>query len=524
MESGSEKFTIVILDFGSQYTQLIARRIRQANVFSIILPCDITKEVLMSHKPSGVILSGGPDSVSAEDDFILPEYLLHASIPLLGICYGMQLIAQALGGKVASHTGSEFGRSEILINNQSLLLNGIEDSFDEKGQSKLITWMSHSDSVLTAPPSFTINSTNSQGAILAMSDDVRKIYGLQFHPEVSHTLQGQRIINRFVHRICHCESTWTPQSIIAQQIEQIKSTCENKHVLLALSGGVDSLVCAILVHRAIGENLHCVHVDNGLMRSEESAYVKQIFEKLTGITLTVIDAKKIFLKTIKRETNPEKKRKKIGAAFISVFEQYAKKQAPIAFLAQGTIYPDLIESAVLSKKSKVIKSHHNVGGLPKKMNLKILEPLSHLFKDEVRAIGKELGIPDEMTNRHPFPGPGLAVRILGEVTEERLAILRIADSIFLKELYQHNLYNQCSQAFCVFIPQKTVGVKGDGRVYEYIIAIRAVNTTDFMTATHTELPHSFLSLVARRIVNELPSISRVVYDITSKPPATIEWE
>ena len=445
-------------------------------------------------------------------------------IPILAICYGMHILTKKFGGKVATNINSEFGSAQMVLTESSVLFDGIEDKFDASGRSVLSVWMSHQDSITHPPDNFVINSVNQEGSIIAMSNDKDKIYGLQFHPEVTQTLSGKRIINRFIHRICKCEANWTSANIIKEQEKYIKETIGEEEALLALSGGVDSLVASVLTYRAIKEKLHCVHIDTGLLRQNESKQVKSVFENITGFPLKIINAKKNFAKALKREANPEKKRKIIGSTFIKLFENYSKDNPNIKWLVQGTIYPDIIESAHGSGKSKVIKSHHNVGGLPKKMKLNLIEPLAKLFKDEVKLIGKELGIPKLLLNRHPFPGPGLAVRILGELTEENIEIIRQADNIFVKLLFEHNLYDKVDQAFCVFIPQKTVGVGGDGRTYEYVIALRAVNTQDYMTATYAPLPHEFLGEVATQITNQVPKVNKVVYDITSKPPATIEWE
>lgn len=522
--SSNSKSPILILDFGSQYTQLIARRVREANVYSIILPHDTSIAIIKSYNPAGFILSGGPldASISSSDDTI--NEVLQMQLPILAICYGMQLIAKQLGGTVIPATNSEYGHASIALSSSSSLFDGIEDEFDSQGRSVLHVWMSHSDSVTNVPPGFVVNVSGFNDTVMAMSNDQSHIYGLQFHPEVTNTKSGQRIINRFIHRICKCSADWTADNIIKDQEEEIRKTVGQDEALLAFSGGVDSLVASILTYRAINKQLHCVHIDTGLLRKNESEQVKKLVENITEFPLVIIDAKKEFVRALKKESNPEKKRKIIGSTFIKMFEKYSKNHPNIKWLVQGTIYPDIIESAKGSGKSKIIKSHHNVGGLPKKMKLKIIEPLSQLFKDEVKIIGKEFGLPESALNRHPFPGPGLAVRILGPITPLSVEIVREADYIFIEELIKNDLYYEVDQAFCVFIPNKTVGVGGDGRTYEYIIALRAVSTYDYMTATSAQLPHDFLAGTATKIVNSIPQVNRVVYDITSKPPATIEWE
>ncbi len=516
---------ILILDFGSQYTQLIARRIREIGVFSEILPWDAGDDVIAEFAPSGIILSGGPESVAFEDSPRIPEAVFTAGVPILGICYGMQAMATRFGGKVDPSEEKEFGYAEVALKAPGRLLDGIEDRVDPGGHALLEVWMSHGDKVSSLPEGFRALCTTPSAPIAGMGDDKRGYYGLQFHPEVTHTAQGRRILERFVIDICGCPADWTTEAIIADQIQRVREQVGDDTVLLGLSGGVDSSVVAALLHEAIGDQLLCIFVDTGLLRYQEGDQVMATFAEHLGVRVERVDAADQFLDALEGISDPEEKRKIIGGEFIKVFEQSAKAHREAGWLAQGTIYPDVIESAGASTgKAKVIKSHHNVGGLPKEMNLKLVEPLRELFKDEVRKIGMELGLPAELVMRHPFPGPGLGVRVLGEVRREYLDPLKKADHIFITELRKAGLYDRVSQAFAVFLPVKSVGVVGDARRYEWVVALRAVETIDFMTARWAYLDHEFLDHVARRIINEITGISRVVYDISGKPPATIEWE
>jgi GMP synthase (glutamine-hydrolysing) len=514
---------ILILDFGSQYTQLIARRVREAGVYCEIHPAGVDDEDITSFKPNGIILSGGPESVTAEDTLTAPDMVFTSGIPVLGICYGMQTMAAQLGGKVVSADHSEFGYAQVRARGHSKLLKDIEDHVNEEGHAFLDVWMSHGDRVEELAEGFTCIASTGGAPLAGIADESRGFYGLQFHPEVTHTKQGQRIIERFVHDICGCASMWTPGNIIEDNHARICELVGNEEVILGLSGGVDSSVVAAMLHEAIGDQLTCVFVDNGLLRHNEGDQVMAVFAENMGVKVIRVDAEQRFLSELKGVTDPEQKRKIIGRVFIEIFEEEAGKLKAANWLAQGTIYPDVIESAG-SKNAHLIKSHHNVGGLPEDMKLKLIEPLRELFKDEVRKIGVELGLPSEMVHRHPFPGPGLGVRILGEVHKEYADILRLADNIFISELYKQGLYDKVSQAFAVFLPVKSVGVTGDGRRYDYVIALRAVETIDFMTARWAHLPYEFLDHVSRRIINEIDGISRVTYDISGKPPATIEWE
>ncbi|GAB4171167.1 MAG: glutamine-hydrolyzing GMP synthase [Wenzhouxiangellaceae bacterium] len=516
---------VLILDFGSQYTQLIARRIRELGVWSEILPCDADPDRLRRTEARAVILSGGPESVGAESSPGIPPVVFEMGVPILGICYGMQALAAHFGGRVESAECKEFGYAEVAVTGRSRLLEGIEDRIDADGRALLEVWMSHGDHVTAVPEGFEVICTTESAPIAGIADDSRGIYGLQFHPEVTHTSQGMRILERFVVDIAACARGWTTKAIIAEQIERVREQVGNDTVLLGLSGGVDSSVVAALLHRAIGDQLLCIFVDTGLLRWQEGDQVMATFARHLGVRVERIDARDRFLEALKGVSDPEQKRKIIGREFIRVFEEAAARHREAGWLAQGTIYPDVIESAgAETGKAKVIKSHHNVGGLPEDMNLKLIEPLRELFKDEVRRIGIELGLPKELVMRHPFPGPGLGVRILGEVRPEYIEPLQKADHIFISELQKAGLYDRVSQAFAVFLPVKSVGVVGDARRYEWVIALRAVETVDFMTARWARLDHDFLDRVARRIINEITGVSRVVYDISGKPPATIEWE
>ncbi|OYY75467.1 MAG: GMP synthase (glutamine-hydrolyzing) [Gammaproteobacteria bacterium 28-57-27] len=516
---------ILILDFGSQYTQLIARRVRDAGVYCELHPWDMDTAAIAAFAPKGVILSGGPESVTEDNPPRAPDIVFSLGVPVLGICYGMQTMAAQLGGKVETSDHQEFGFAQTRARGHTCLLKDIEDHTTEEGFGLLDVWMSHGDRVVDLPAGFKLMASSDGAPIAGMADESRHFYGVQFHPEVTHTRQGERIINRFVHDICGCAALWNPANIIEESIAKIRAQVGADEVILGLSGGVDSSVVAALLHRAIGDQLTCVFVDNGLLRLDEGDQVMATFAQHMGIRVIRVDAEARFLGELAGEADPEAKRKTIGRVFVEIFEEESNKLPNAMWLAQGTIYPDVIESAgSKTGKAHVIKSHHNVGGLPAHMRLKLLEPLRELFKDEVRKLGLELGLPYEMVYRHPFPGPGLGVRILGEVKKDYADLLRKADAIFIEELRKHDLYDKTSQAFAVFLPVRSVGVMGDGRRYDYVVALRAVETIDFMTARWAHLPYDFLDLVCRRIVNETRGISRVVYDITGKPPGTIEWE
>jgi GMP synthase (glutamine-hydrolysing) len=516
---------VLILDFGAQYTQLIARRVRELGVYCEIHPWDITDAEVRAFQPRGVILSGGPESVTDANPPRAPEAVFGLGVPVLGICYGMQTMAQQLGGRVAGSTEREFGYAEVTVTGSSRLLDDLEDRRDAGGRPVLDVWMSHGDRVGALPEGFTVTAATGSIPFAAMADEHRRFYGVQFHPEVTHTTQGARLLERFVREIAGCDALWSTGNIIDDAIERVRIQVGSDKVLLGLSGGVDSSVVAALLHRAIGKQLVCVFVDHGLLRLHEGDQVMATFAEHLGVRVIRVDAESRFLAALAGVEDPEAKRKIIGRTFVEVFDEEARKLSGVSFLAQGTIYPDVIESAgARTGKAHVIKSHHNVGGLPEKMHLKLVEPLRELFKDEVRRLGVDLGLPREMVYRHPFPGPGLGVRILGEVRREFADLLRRADDIFIDELRKHDLYDRTSQAFAVFLPVKSVGVMGDGRRYDYVIALRAVETVDFMTAHWARLPYEFLEHVSRRIVNEVAGISRVVYDISGKPPATIEWE
>jgi GMP synthase (glutamine-hydrolysing) len=516
---------ILILDFGGQYTQLIARRVRELGVYSEIHPWDIDDAEVRAFNPRGIILSGGPESVLEKNSPRAPAASFEVGAPVLGICYGMQTMAAQLGGKVEGTHSREFGYAEVREQGDSTLLRGIEDRVDARGEALLDAWMSHGDRVTALPQGFKVIAATQDLPLAGMADEERRFYGVQFHPEVTHTKQGARILSRFVHELCGCGQSWTAGNIIQDAIARVRTQVGTGKVLLGLSGGVDSSVVAALLHKAIGEQLTCVFVDHGLLRQDEGDQVMQVFAKHLGVKVIRVNAAQRFLSELKGVSDPEAKRKIIGRVFVEVFDEEAHKLQGVEFLAQGTIYPDVIESAgSKTQKAHVIKSHHNVGGLPERMKLKLVEPLRELFKDEVRAIGLELGLPREMVYRHPFPGPGLGVRILGEVSQEAADTLRRADAIYIEELRKSGWYEQVSQAFAVFLPVTSVGVLGDGRRHEPVVALRAVQTIDFMTAHWAHLPYELLDVVARRVVNEVPGISRVVYDISGKPPATIEWE
>ncbi len=516
---------ILILDFGSQYTQLIARRIREIGVYCEIRDYESSEEEIRAFAADGIILSGGPETVTSEHTPRAPQFVFETNRPVLGICYGMQTMAEQLGGKVEPSDSREFGYAQVRARGHSRLLREIEDHTTPEGYGMLDVWMSHGDKVTELPPGFKLIASTDSAPVAGIADEERGFYALQFHPEVTHTRQGERILERFVLDICGCEALWTSANIIEESIHAVRHQVGSDQVILGLSGGVDSSVVAGLLHKAIGSQLTCVFVDTGLLRLHEGDQVMSTFAEHMGVKVIRVDAEERYLTALLGETDPEKKRIIIGNLFVEIFDEEAEKLTDAKWLAQGTIYPDVIESAgSKTGKAHLIKSHHNVGGLPKDMKLKLVEPLRELFKDEVRKLGLELGLPYEMVYRHPFPGPGLGVRILGEVKKEFADLLRLADAVFLEELYRHDLYDKVSQAFAVFLPVKSVGVMGDGRRYDYVIALRAVETIDFMTARWAHLPYDFLDLVSRRIINEIPGISRVAYDISGKPPATIEWE
>ena len=516
---------ILILDFGSQVTQLIARRVREAHVYCEVHPNDVSADFIREFAPKGIILSGSHMSAYEESNDQASQAVFEAGVPVLGICYGMQTMAQQLGGKVESGTKREFAYAEVRARNHSKLLEGIEDFQTEAGEGMLKVWMSHGDKVSELPPGFKVMASTPSCPIAGMFDEARGFYAVQFHPEVTHTVKGREILQRFVLDICKCKPDWIMGDYAKEAVEKIRAEVGDEEVILGLSGGVDSSVTAALIHRAIGQRLTCVFVDNGLLRKNEREQVRETFEKNMGLKLIVVDAIDRFMNALAGVSDPEQKRKIIGREFVNVFQEEAAKIKNAKWLAQGTIYPDVIESAgAKTKKAKVIKSHHNVGGLPDTLHLKLLEPLRSLFKDEVRELGIALGLPAEMVYRHPFPGPGLGVRILGEVKREYADLLREADAIFIEELRKADLYDKVSQAFVVFLPVKSVGVMGDGRTYEWVVSLRSVETSDFMTAKWSELPYDLLGRVSNRIINEVRGINRVVYDVSGKPPATIEWE
>jgi len=516
---------ILILDFGSQVSQLIARRVREHQVYCEMHAFDVSEEFIRGFQPNGIILSGGPNSVYEAHDWKAPQVVFELGVPVLGICYGMQTMAQQLGGKVESTGKREFGFAEVRARGHSKFFNNIQDRTNAEGHGLLEVWMSHGDSVTELPPGFKVIGSSESCAVAAMADEERGFYAVQFHPEVTHTLKGKEMIGRFVHDICGCGHDWNMPDYVNEAIAKVRAQVGKDEVILGLSGGVDSSVVAALLHKAIGDQLTCVFVDNGLLRLNEGVQVMETFARNLGVRVIHVDATEQFMGHLKGVSDPEVKRKIIGREFVEVFQAEAGKLPGAKWLAQGTIYPDVIESAgAKTSKAHAIKSHHNVGGLPETLNLKLLEPLRELFKDEVRELGVALGLPHEMVYRHPFPGPGLGVRILGEVKKEYADLLRRADAIFIDELRAADWYDKTSQAFAVFLPVKSVGVMGDGRTYEYVVALRAVQTQDFMTAHWAELPHSLLGKVSNRIINEVRGINRVVYDISGKPPATIEWE
>jgi GMP synthase (glutamine-hydrolysing) len=524
-ELNIHKEKILILDFGSQVTQLIARRVREIGVYCELWAWDVTKEQIQEFAPNGIILSGGPESVTEEGSPRAPQYVFEAGVPVLGICYGMQTMSEQLGGKVQGSDKREFGYAAVDLDNvENALFKDIIDKVDN-GVNQLEVWMSHGDKVTEVPNGFDVSAHTDSCPIAAIVNNDKKFYGVQFHPEVTHTKSGAKMLENFVKGICGLEGMWTPSTIIDDAVAKIKAKVGNNKVMLGLSGGVDSSVTALLLHKAIGDNLTCVFVDNGLLRLNEGNQVREMFGDKFGLNIVYVDAEDRFLDALKGVSDPEAKRKTIGRVFIDVFADEARKLSDVKFLAQGTIYPDVIESAASKTgKAHVIKSHHNVGGLPDDLKFELVEPLRELFKDEVRKVGLALGLPYDMLYRHPFPGPGLGVRVLGEIKKEYCDLLRQADAIFIEELYKAEWYHKVSQAFVVFLPVRSVGVMGDGRKYDYVVSLRAVETIDFMTAHWAELPYDLLGKVSNRIINEINGISRVVYDISGKPPATIEWE
>jgi GMP synthase (glutamine-hydrolysing) len=508
--------TILIIDFGSQYTQLITRRIREANVYSEIHPHTITASSISKLQPQGIILSGGPMSIYDEGAPTIDPEVLRMGIPVLGICYGLQFICKVSGGKVEQATEREYGKAELNINGESSLFRDVRNNST--------VWMSHGDYLTSLPEGFEISATSSHSPICAISNERQKIYGVQFHPEVAHTTEGKKIISNFLFDICGCAGEWTPHNFVEESISRIKQTAGTSKVICALSGGVDSTVAAVLVQKAVGDHLTCIHIDTGLMRKNESALIKKMFDDKLKLNVIHVNAEEQFLNALKGVSDPEKKRKIIGGLFIKLFEAQAEKIKDAEYLVQGTLYPDVIESVSVKGASVTIKTHHNVGGLPEEMSLKLIEPFRELFKDEVRKVGVELDIPQEFIERHPFPGPGLAVRLLGDISKERLDILREADDIFISEIRNAGLYNEIWQAFAVLLPVQSVGVMGDSRSYENVLVLRAVTSVDGMTADWYRFEADFLASVSNMIINRVRGINRVVYDISSKPPSTIEWE
>ncbi|MFB6434578.1 MAG: glutamine-hydrolyzing GMP synthase [Candidatus Malihini olakiniferum] len=525
MTENIHQHRILILDFGSQYIELAARRVRELGVYCELWAWNVTEVQIREFNPNGIILSGGPESTTEHNSPRAPEYVFQAGIPVLGVCYGMQTMAMQLGGHVEGSTEREFGYAQVKIKIESALLRDIQDALSDSGVPLLDVWMSHGDKVMALPSNFVTVASTDTCPFAIIANEEKRFYGVQFHPEVTHTRQGKRILERFVRDICQCDALWTPAKIIDDTVVRLREQVGNDRVILGLSGGIDSSVTAMLLHRAIGDRLICVCVDNGLLRLHETDQVLQMFSDHFGLNIIHVAAEDRFLSELAGENDPEAKRKIIGRAFVEVFDEEASKQTEVKWLAQGTIYPDVIESAVSKTgKSHVIKSHHNVGGLPKEMKLGLVEPLKELFKDEVRKIGLELGLPYNMLYRHPFPGPGLGVRVLGEVKKEYCDLLRRADAIFIEELHKANLYHKVSQAFTVFLPVRSVGVMGDRRKYDWVVSLRAIASIDFMTADWAHLPYDFLGRVSNRIINEVDGISRVLYDVSGKPPATIEWE
>ncbi|MCE2571591.1 glutamine-hydrolyzing GMP synthase [Motilimonas eburnea] len=526
MSNNIHEHRILILDFGSQYTQLIARRIREIGVYCELWSWDVEEQDIKDFAPNGIVLAGGPESVTAENSPRAPEYVFNAGVPVLGICYGMQTMSEQLGGKVIKGEGEgEFGYAQVEVLETCSLFKAIEDAVAANGNALLDVWMSHGDKVSAIPAGFSQVAKTATCQFAAMANEEKKFYGVQFHPEVTHTRQGARMLEHFVKDICQCDCLWTPATIIEDAVARIKEQVGDDEVILGLSGGVDSSVVAMLIQRAIGDKLTCVFVDNGLLRLNEGQQVMDMFGNHFGLNIVHVQAEERFLNALKGQSDPEQKRKTIGHVFVDVFDEESKKLKNAKWLAQGTIYPDVIESAASKTgKAHVIKSHHNVGGLPDDMEMGLVEPLRELFKDEVRKIGLELGLPYDMLYRHPFPGPGLGVRVLGEIQKEYCDLLRRADAIFIEELHKADLYHKVSQAFTVFLPVRSVGVMGDCRKYDWVVSLRCVETIDFMTARWSHLPYELLGHVSNRIINEIDGISRVVYDISGKPPATIEWE
>ncbi|VFP81799.1 glutamine-hydrolyzing GMP synthase [Candidatus Erwinia haradaeae] len=519
------KDRILIIDFGSQYTVLIARRIRELGIYCELWDWNVTKQQIESFNPNGIILSGGPESSISCNSPRAPDCIFYSDIPILGICYGMQIMTIQLGGQVLTANKREFGHAQVEIIKDSPLIFDLKDIININNKIILNVWMSHCDIVTIIPEGFTLIATTNNCPFSIIANEQKRFYGVQFHPEVTQTHQGKNLLKNFVNNICKCTALWTPANIIDDTIISLKKTLGHDKVIIGLSGGIDSAVAALLLHRAIGKNLTCIFIDNGLLRLHEATQVMTMFSNHLGLNVLHIEAEQRFLNSLDNIEDPEEKRKIIGRVFVEIFDEEASKLCDIQWLAQGTIYPDIIESAMSNNTTtRMIKSHHNVGGLPKKMKLRLVEPVKTLFKDEIKKIGLELGLPKSMIARHPFPGPGLAVRILGHVKKEYCDLLRYADSIFIEELHHANLYDQISQAFAVFLPIRSVGIMGDERKYDWVIALRAVETIDFMTAQWAYLTHDFLAHVSNRIINEIKGISRVVYDISGKPPATIEWE
>ncbi|WP_395496572.1 glutamine-hydrolyzing GMP synthase [Arsenophonus endosymbiont of Lipoptena cervi] len=525
MTSHIQQYKILILDFGSQYSQLIARRIREIGVYCELFVWNISEIKIHEFNPNGIILSGGPNSTTKKNSPRAPEYVFKIGVPVLGICYGMQTMSIQLGGQVETTNKREFGYAKVYIKSFCNLFNNIYDDISINGEPLLNVWMSHEDKVTTLPKDFKVIASTDNCPIAIIANEKKHFYGIQFHPEVTHTYQGKAILQRFILNICHCKTYWTPEIIIENTIQELQEKIRNDLVILALSGGIDSSVTALLLNRAVGNQLICIFIDNGLLHLNEAQQIIDILSNKFNLNIINVSAEERFFNGLVGIIEPELKRKKIGRIFIEILNEEAKKYTTVKWLAQGTIYPDIIESSISMKgKKDIIKSHHNVGGLPKKMKLKLIEPLKKLFKDEVRIIGTKLGLPYDILYRHPFPGPGLGVRILGEVKKSYCDLLRQADSIFIEELHKNNFYYKVSQAFTVFLPLQSVGIMGDERKYNWTIALRAVETIDFMTANWVHFPYDFLNLVSNRIINEVKGISRVVYDITGKPPATIEWE